>query len=39
MDDISLYTEVNACGIISISFIGFIFENYYIHVSHDMSKQ
>ena len=39
VDNSIIYTEGNACGIIAIPIIECIFENYHIHVSHDLSKQ
>ena len=39
MDNSIMYTESNACGIIAIPVIESTFENYYIHVSHDITKQ
>ena len=39
IDNITLYTEGYACGTISINIIECDFENDYIHVSNDMSKQ
>ena len=39
IDNSTIYTEVNAHGIIAISIIECIFENDYIHISHDLPKQ
>ena len=39
IDNSTLYTEGNACGVISIPIIECDAENDYVHVSHDLSNK
>ena len=38
-DEVTLYTEGNACGVTAIPDIEITFENYYIHILNSLSKQ
>ena len=39
VDNSILYAEGNACGIIAIISIEITFDNYHIHVLHDLPKR
>ena len=38
IDNITLYNEGNIWGIISITITEYTFDNYYIHILHDLSN-